>query len=233
MLYLISKFISKSEKGKTVESQNAKAEKKTNNLSEAINIQIEMQNLVIEREKKQKRKQFLFIFLISVLQLTVIMIKIVWRVNMKRVLKLNISPMFQVILLIIFSIYFLGLKMHSHQIFSVMIISICLIIFFIESLIYIEEKIIIKNLIIDIINCLCCQIFYCLIDVLGKRYLNKYIESPYLFLFKIGIIGLIPMTIYGTIIHYTNFDDNNWKIFEIYSKTHIYVYIIDLFFSLL
>ena len=39
------------------------------------------------------------------------------------------------------------------------------------------------------------------------------------------------MTIYGTIIHYTNFDDNNWKIFEIYSKTHIYVYIIDLFFS--
>ena len=56
LLYLISKFISKSEKGKIVESQNEKSNKKTNNLSEAINIQIEMQNLVIEREKKQKRK---------------------------------------------------------------------------------------------------------------------------------------------------------------------------------
>ena len=83
----------------------------------------------------------MFIFLISALQLTEIMIKIVWRVNMKRVLKLNISPMFQVILLIIFSIYFLGLKIHSHQILSVVIISICLIIFFIELLIYIEEEI--------------------------------------------------------------------------------------------
>jgi len=228
--YLILKCKTKSEKGEIIETQK---EKNSTNPRETANIQLEMQNIINQRDKKQKRQQFLFVFIISILQLTVIMIKIVWKVNMKRILKLNIIPMFQVILLIIFSIFFLGLKMHSHQILSVVIISICLIIFFIESLIYYKEKIVTINLIIDIINHLFCQIFYCLIDVLGKKYLNKYIESPYLFLFKIGIIGLIPMTIYGIVIHYTNFDDINWQIFQIYSKTHFYVYIIDLFFSLL
>ena len=195
--YLILKCRSKSEKEEIEKSQNEKTEKNSINERDTINIQVEMQNLITKKEKKNKRKQFLFIFLISALQFTVIMIKIVWEVNMNRFFKLNISPMFQVILLILFSIFFLGLKMHSHQIMSVVIVSICLIIFFIESIIYYKGNIEIKVLIIDLINYLCCQIFYCLIDVLGKKYLNKYIESPYLFLFKIGIIGLIPMTIYA------------------------------------
>jgi hypothetical protein len=122
--------------------------------------------------------------------------------------------------------------MHSHQIISVVIVSICLIIFFIESLIY-EGNIKIKDLIIDIINYLCCQIFYCLIDVLGKKYLNKYIESPYLFLFKIGIIGLIPMTIYGIIVQFKDFGGDNWQIFKFFYKTPIYVFLIDILFSVL
>lgn len=233
LFYLILKCRTKSEKGEIEENQNA-TEKNSNNIREALNIQAEMQNILKKKEIRKKREQFLFIFVIALLQLTIIMIKIVWIVNMKRILKLNMSPMFQVILLIIFSVYFLGLKMHSHQIFSVVIVSISLIIFFIESVIYYGEEISVKKLIVDIINYFCCQIFYCLIDVLGKKYLNKYIESLYLFLFKIGIIGLIPMTIYGIIVHYTNFGDYNWQIFEFFLKTDMYyVYLIDLFFSVL
>ena len=231
--YLILKCRSKSEKEEIEKIQNEKTEKNSINERDTINIQVEMQNLITKKEKKNKRKQFLFIFLISALQFTVIMIKIVWEVNMNRFFKLNISPMFQVILLILFSIFFLGLKMHSHQIMSVVIVSICLIIFFIESIIYYKGNIEIKVLIIDIINYLCCQIFYCLIDVLGKKYLNKYIESPYLFLFKIGIIGLIPMTIYGIIAHIKNFGDKNWQVFKLFYEAPIYVYFIDLLFSIL
>ena len=232
-LYLILKCRSKSEKDEIEKKQNEKTEKYSINGRDTLNIQTEIQNLKMKKEKKNKRKQVLFVLLISTLQLTVIMIKIVWAVNMKRFFKLNISPMFQVILLIVFSIFFLGLKMHSHQIMSVVIVSICLIIFFIESLIYYKYNIKIKELIIDIINYLCCQIFYCLIDVLGKKYLNKYIESPYLFLFKIGIIGLIPMTIYGIIAHFKNFDDKNLQIFKLFFDVPIYVYLIELLFSVL
>ena len=232
-LYLILKYRAKSEKEEIEKCLKEKTEKNSINVKDTKNIQVEMQNIMVKKDKKNKRKQFLFVLLISIFQLTVIMVKIVWVVNMERFFKLNISPMFQVILLIIFSIFFLGLKLHSHQIISVVIVSICLIIFFIESLIYYKKTIIIKDLIIDIINYLCCQIFYCLIDVLGKKYLNKYIESPYLFLFKIGIIGLIPMTIYGIIVHFKDFGDDNWQIFRIFEKTPIYVYLIELLFSAL
>ena len=43
-------------------------------------------------------------------------------------------------------------------------------------------------------------------DVLGKKYLNLYIDGIYLFLFKIGIAGLIPLLLYDIIAYFCNLD---------------------------
>ena len=48
--------------------------------------------------------------------------------------------------------------------------------------------------------------FFCLHDVLGKKYLNIYIDGIYLFLFKIGLIGGISFLIYDIIAYLCNVD---------------------------
>ena len=51
------------------------------------------------------------------------------------------------------------------------------------------------------------EAFFCLSDVLGKKYLNKYIDDIHLFLFKFGIIALVPFLIYDIIAYVSNADE--------------------------
>ena len=74
------------------------------------------------------------------------------------------------------------------------------------------------------------QFFYCLSDVLGKKYLITYIDHLYLFLFKIGIIGLIPMITFGIITLFINIDEK-YQLFLIFNSTDIWINLLDLFFS--
>ena len=152
---------------------------------------------------------------------------------MEDTLKLNISVLIEVILLIIFSYNFLGLKIHSHQVFSFIIIFICLTTFFLKSLLYEEKGIVIKYLIEDIANYFLVQLVYCLSDVLGKKYLNTYLDSPYLLLFKMGIVGIVPIIIYGIIIEFLNIDNEDHKIFSCFKKIFFPFYLIDLIFTIL
>ena len=77
------------------------------------------------------------------------------------------------------------------------------------------------------------QGFYISSNVLGKKYLNKYVENFYLFLFKYCIIALIPMTIYGLLTYLIEIENENYKIFQYYHKIKIWIFLVDLFFSFL
>ena len=50
------------------------------------------------------------------------------------------------------------------------------------------------------------ETLYCLSDVLGKKYLNMYMDGLYLFLFKIGIIGLISLLLIDFVGYYFEFN---------------------------
>lgn len=243
ILYLILKLNLKSEKdnlkndNKNDSNNNSiNTEQKTQNQAPLLptnNIPQEIENLEQQKEKKQRRKQWLFVGGIAALQLSAIILKTFWKINMEDTLKLNISVLIEVILLIIFSYNFLGLKIHSHQVFSFIIIFICLTTFFLESLFYEEEGIVIKFLIEDIANYFLVQLVYCLSDVLGKKYLNTYLDSPYLLLFKMGIVGIVPIIIYGIIIEFLNVDNEDHKIFSCFKTIFFPFYLIDLIFTIL
>ena len=241
IFYLILKLNLKSDKENIKNDSNnnsINAEQKTQNKDSLLpknNIPQEIENLEKQKGKKQrqKSKQWLFVGGIAALQLSAITTKTFWKINMEETLKLNISVLIEVLLLIIFSYFFLGLKIHSHQVFSFIIIFICLAIFFLESLIYEENGIVIKYLIEDIANYFLVQLVYCLSDVLGKKYLNIYIDSPYLLLFKMGIIGIVPIIIYGIIIEFINVDNDDYKIFSYFKTIFFPIYLMDLLFSIL
>ena len=190
--------------------------------------QIQLKDLKIK--KLLLKRKLYFIILISALQLIAVIIKNIWKNKIEAGLKLNISVLMEIILFIVLSMKFHGLIIYSHQIFSMIVISICLIIFFIESIIY--NRIQFKNVILSIIYYFAVQLFYCLSDVLGKKYLNSFIENIYFFLFKVGIIGLIPICIYGLVVTFINIE-NNYKIYQNFSDISFKIYILDLFFSCL
>jgi hypothetical protein len=240
VFYLILKINLKSEKENLKNDNNnsnsVNTKQKTQNQTSLLpsnNIPLEIENLVQQKEKMQRRKQWLFVGGIAILQLSAVTLKTFWKINMEETLKLNISVLIEVFLLIIFSYNFLGLKIHSHQVFSFLIIFICLTIFFLESLFYEEKEIVINHLIEDILNYFLVQFVYCLSDVLGKKYLNIYIDSPYLLLFKMGIIGLVPIIIYGIFIEFLNVDNEDYKIFSYFKTIFFPFYLIDLLFSIL
>jgi hypothetical protein len=238
IFYLILKLNLKSDKENIKNDSNNNSintEQKTQNKVSLLpknNIPQEIENLEQQKGKKQKQrtKQWLFVGGIAALQLSAVILKTFWKINMEETLKLNISVLIEVFLLIIFSYYFLGLKIHSHQVFSFIIIFICLSIFFLESLFYEEDRIVIKYLIEDIANYFLVQLAYCLSDVLGKKYLNTYIDSPYLLLFKMGIIGIVPIIIYGIIIEFLNVDNQDHKIFSCFKTIFFPFYLFILLF---
>ena len=208
IIYLLAKYFTKTEKQKLQEDYIKKKElefKELNstksNGSNLLNSSLssfqyfEMENL--KRKKNKNIKQFLFIILISGFLLIGTYIKNIWREDFRVQLRLNISVLLESIFLIIFSVIFLGFSLYLHQYISLIILSICLIIFFIETLFYQSSNMI--EILKSFFYFFCSEIFYCLGDVLGKKYLNSYIDGVYLFLFRIGITGLIPILLFDII----------------------------------
>ena len=157
-------------------------------------------------QKLQKRDKFFFILLITEFQMIAMLIKNIFRKEINRQLLQNISVLLESIFLIVFSIIFLRFSMHSHQYFSLSILALCMIIFVIQAMVLKKKNIF--DLLSSILYFFSYEIFYCLSDVLGKKYLNFYIDGVYFFLFKIGITGLIPLLIYDVIAYYCGLNDN-------------------------
>ena len=251
LIYLIAKLITKTKKEKIKEKEE-KAKKKQIKLElDAINksgenldvrpsgplfreysIRIsEYKNYKLQ--KVQKRKKILFILSITGLQMTAMLIKNIFREKINKQLLQNISVLLESIFLIFFSIIFLGFSMHLHQYFSFSILALCMIIFVIETMVI--KKIKIFGLLSSLLYFFSYEILYCLSDVLGKKYLNIYIDGVYLFLFKIGITGLIPLLIYDVIAYYCGLNDNFHGIIKsIYENDiQIWYHLLNLFSCLL
>ncbi len=77
------------------------------------------------------------------------------------------------------------------------------------------------------------ELSYCYSDVLGKKYLDLYEDKIYLFLFKIGITGLIPILLISTIIFFINKDLQGFQLFQVFSQISIPLFLLDLFFCCL
>ena len=92
--------------------------------------------------------------------------------------------------------------MKIHQIISIIIIGLCLSVFFIQTIIY--KKLSADNIIHSFIYYGIMQFFFIFGDFWSEKYLDNYEESPFLFIFKIGIIGLMIIIIYSIIISIIN-----------------------------
>ena len=224
VLHLIMKYKSKS--SNTIDTKQEQRDINDNNNEEKnlplrdFHIKRKI-DINLETSKRSKTKQFLLILLKSFLQVLAVFGKYIWvNINNKNEFKFNSQTLFQLIFLASFSKCFLDFSIYSHQIFSIIIIFICLMIFFFESIIY--HNLSLKYIITANIRIVFRQFFYCLSDVLGKIYLIKYFDTLYLFLFKLGIIGLIAIIIFNIIGLIANINQE-YLLFRFFIKNKIWL----------
>jgi hypothetical protein len=151
-------------------------------------------------------KKFLCILLITGLQ---ILAKFIYILNSKD-LDIQLRHCFIILIslffFITFSMIFLNFSLYKHQYISFGFLTICHIIFLIQVFIYSKYNLDILSVFKNFFVCYSYQQLYCISDVLAKKYLNTYMDGLYLFLFKIGITGAIPMLIYDIIAYSSGID---------------------------
>ena len=219
LIYILTKYLTKiddnqKKKEKENEKNNDKIELELKEMDsqpiKMVSLKEEIiQSINIEKIKKlkiQKRNKILFILLLTGLHILALFLKSIFKDKINKNLLQSMPALFQIIFLISFSILFLGYSLYLHQYISIVLIGICSTIFLFESGIYTEE-VTTKKFIGCLLYYFSYEIVYCLLDVLGKKYLNLYIDGVYLFLFKIGLFGLIPLLLYDTIAYLNDFDD--------------------------
>ena len=114
--------------------------------------------------------------------------------------KQSIAIFFYIIILIMLSYFFLNQKIYKHQLISMGIITVVLLILFIISIPFMDS----------IFGSCVYNFFYYLLfaiyDILKKKYMNIYFHTPYFIMFIIGLINSSVLLIYDIFAYYINPD---------------------------
>ena len=139
----------------------------------------------------------------------------------------SVSLFFYIFFYILLSVLILGDKFYSHQIFSSIIIVISVvtitILFFIKD--DLTLNVFTNIIIIMIVTCL-----FPLFNILQKKYYNIYMDTPYHFMFIIGLFAMSLILLYEifTVIVF-GLDRSNFlsiwaKLFKIWRIIYINIY---------
>ena len=160
------------------------------NKGSAIN-QIEQQDEKEEKNKKSKKE--LYLYLLIFLYFLPIFCSEVFSEKVEENETNELRPQLVVFILptyfyIIFSNFLLKEKIYRHRIFSIIMMTVCFLIFLIYS-----GKLIFKlNIILISLLFQCCNKgINALFSVLLKMYFNTYLIDPYLFIFYLGFYSLL------------------------------------------
>ena len=243
IFYLMSLCLSKSEKSEI--NNLVLSTIKIDEKNEFINIEKDNDNQFnIERRKTIKNakkikwgKHFFFVgifFLIFIANLIQYLIKeeLLKKNILEKQFRQNIAVLLEIIFLFCFSSLILKYNIRSmkkHQIISLILIFLCLFVFSVLTIIYSK-----LNFTEILINCGyygSMQFAYILSDVLGKKYLEKYSDGVYKFLFKIGFIGSIIIILIDLIFNLI-INKGNSLIYEEFEKNKFYIVLLDIFLGM-
>ena len=158
-------------------------------------------------EKNQKNKEkrikgkYLYLLILNIIYLFPMFLEAFTIEFINLNFKSSTYLFYTIFFYILFSRIILHLKIHRHQILSIIIIIVCISILLIFYFTNDEKKD--KYLFFNSLYLLFTGSFYSLFNTLEKRYYNKYMDSPYHFMFIIGLISLsilIPYEIFTLIV---------------------------------
>ena len=186
-------------------SDNFQLPNENKDLEEILSPRISTINLIDELMQKniknRKLKSFLFLMLLSVISLfTNLYINIY---NRKEFIysKQSIGIFFYIFFFILLSFILLKQKMYRHHLASSITIAIVLLMLFIIT-IYIKRNDIFHSFIFYLIYSLSFSLY----DILGKKYMNVFYNSPYFMMSIIGVICSTSLIIFDLFAFFLNRD---------------------------
>ena len=204
VIYLIIKFRMRRVKSDMIERIEDRKEDEVSedNIKEKgikiIQVHSVKNQIEVEKEKLDKKKtrnQYLFLSLLVFIFLIPVLLDVY--ISFEDSLNIgtssSVSLFFYIFFFILLSVLILGDKLYTHQIFSIIIIVISIvtitIIFFIKE--DLSLNILTNIVIIIIVTCL-----FALFNILQKKYYNIYMDSPYHFMFIIGLFAMSLILLY-------------------------------------
>ena len=185
-------------------------------------------NQIVENNQKNKEKRikgkFLYLFILTLIYLVPTFLEAYTIEYINFNFKASTYLFYIIFFYILFSRIILHLQIHKHQLLSIIIIILCMPILLIFYFTNGKEK---KNLLFSSLFLLFTGSFYSLFNILEKRYYNKYMDSPYHFMYIIGLISLLILIPYE-ILTLIVFGENtvfNGILYQIKSNFNKYSYL--------
>ena len=178
----------------------------------------------LERKKVQKKiskRKHLFLLVLAIIYLIPMVLDAFNPYTFKT--SSSVSLFFSIISYVIFGRLILGMKIYSHQIFSLIIILVSNVT--IVLLIFIGRKN--ENIALSLIFIFAIVVLFCLYNNLVKKYFNVHMGSPYYLMFIIGLISICLILPYEiiTVIAFgkdTSFNGIFYQMQKNFEKTKLY-----------
>ena len=213
LVYLIFKIRNRKKSSIEIEKDN-------NNNYNYIN------ELIKKNERKKNIAKFIFLMVLCATGMFCYFFRKLFEAPEYQYAKQSIGIFFEIISLTLFSFVILNQKLYKHHYISLGIISALLLALFILSISFME------NILSSFFYYLCYAILFCLYDVLKKKYMNLFYNTPYFMMLIIGSINTTLLIIYDVIAYYANPDFSGVIIgFQknINSEGDVFLLILDLF----
>ena len=179
------------------EENNEKLESKVNlKNSESSIIENEIIEPKIVNTRKTRINSYLFLGGLCLMALACYYYRYFFEKLASRKIKQSMGIFFNIAGYILFSYLILNQKLYLHSYVSMGIIAVLLIVLFIITIFYIDDK-------MDILKSLAYYFFYILLfilyDVLKKKYMIMFLNTPYFMMVVIGIFCSVFVLIYDLI----------------------------------
>lgn len=156
-----------------------------------------------ELEKERRKKnilRFLFLIVLCGVGMFCQYYRKLFEKDEYSMTKQSVGIFFEIISLATFSYFILHLKLYKHHFISLSIITLFLVIFFLASYSFME------NILFSCLYFLGYAILYCLYDVLKKKYMDLYFNTPYFMMLIVGSINATILLIFEIIAYFANPD---------------------------
>ena len=168
--------------------------------SRTFSISNTIDELKVKYDKKNKYKSLLFLGLLCLMGLFCYFFRFIFEQDEYKIAKQSIGIFFDIALYIILSYLILKQKLYKHNFISSGIIAFVLLILFIISAFYIEGKAIFHSFIYYFFY----SLSFVLYDILKKKYMTLFFNTPYFMMLVIGAVNIILVLIYDTFAYNFN-----------------------------
>ena len=187
----------------------------------------EIDELQQKNQKKKKIKSVFFLIFLSIFNCWCYLYRLLFENEKYGFTKQSIGILFDIAEYIILSHLILKQKLYLHNFVSMGIIAFILLILFIITIFHMNGK----DILYSFIYYLFYSFFFSFLDVLEKKYMNDFYNSPYFIMCLIGIINIIGLLIYDLFAYYLNRDKSGiiiGFINNVNSLSNVFLFILDI-----